>query len=321
MSENTGGTPPQGDTPEPTTPPPAVPPVPPTPATTPVPPPAPQGAVPPPPPAPGAYPPPAPGAYPPPAGAYGQPGPGAYPPPPPGAYPPPAAGYQQGPSSTQPIGEALSYGWTKFTQNGGTFIVAGLIWILGAAVVWGILFGILGGLASLGDSSSPAFGTGFSLVSSLVVGIGALLSFVVQAVFIRAALQVTYGRPVELRTFFDFSDLGPIVITALLLAAIQFVLNLLPFFGGLLAIVVNFFLFFALFFVIDKKLPPIDAFKASFALVQANLSSTVLFYLLVGALFVAGALLCLVGLFVAVPVALLASAYFYRRLLGEPVAP
>lgn len=306
MSENTGGTPPQGDQPEPTTPPAAVPPVPPAPAAPPVPP---AGAVPPPP-----------GAYPPPAGVYGQPAPGAYPPPP-GGYPPPAAGYQTAPSSTAPLGEALTYGWNKFTQNGGTFIVAGLIWILGAAVVWGILFGIIGGLSSFGDSSSPLFGTGFSFGRSLIFGIGSLLSFVVQAVFIRAALRVTYGRPVELKDFFDFADLGPIVITALLLAAVQFVVNLVPVFGGLVSLVVNFFLFFTLYFVIDKKLAPIDAFKASLQLVQTNLASTVLFYVVVAAITLAGLLVCGLGLFVAVPVTLLASAFFYRRLLGEPIAP
>ncbi|GAA3807526.1 hypothetical protein [Cellulomonas soli] len=309
MSENTGGTPPQGDQPEPTTPPAPVPPVPPAPAVPPAPP---AGAVPPPPP----------GAYPPPAGAYGQPAPGAYPPPAPGAYPPPAAGYQAAPSSTAPIGEALTYGWNKFTQNGGTFIIAGLIWILGAAVVWGILLGIFGGLSAIGgDSGSGLIGAGFSIVWSLLAAIGVLFGLVVEAVFIRAALQVTYGRPVELKTFFDFSDLGPIVITALLFAGVNFVLSLVPFFGTLASIVVNFFVFFTLFFVIDKKLQPIDAIKASVALVQANLSTTVLFYLLVSVLIGVGFALCGLGLFVAVPVALLASAFFYRRLLGEPVAP
>ncbi|MGN8246173.1 hypothetical protein ACTHAM_003308 [Cellulomonas soli] len=310
MSENTGGTPPQDDVPEPTTPQVPVPPTPPVPPT---------GAVPPPP---GAYPPP-PGAYPPPATPYGQPGqpgPGGYQAPPPGAYPPPAGGYQGAPSSTQPIGEALTYGWNKFTQNGGTFIVAGLIWILGAFVVWGILFGILGGLTAVGGDNGFV-GTGVSVLWSLLAALGSLLFFVVEAMFIRAALEVTYGRRIELSTFFNFADLGPIVITALLFAAISFVLSFIPFFGTLVSIAVNFFLFFTLFFVIDKKLPPIDAFKASVALVQANLSSAVLFYLLVVVIVGAGAALCGLGLFVAVPVALVASAFFYRRLLGENVAP
>ncbi|WP_448629142.1 hypothetical protein [Cellulomonas soli] len=278
--------------------------------------------MPPPPPAPGAYPPP-PGAYPPPAAPYGQPGPqgqpGAYPPPAPGAYPPPGA-YQAGPSSTQPIGEAVSYGWNKFTQNGGTFVIAGLIWILGSFVVWGILFGIFGGLAAIGGDSSFV-GSSVSVLGSLLGAVGSLLFVVVEAAFIRAALEVTYGRRVELSTFFNFTDLGPVLITGLLFAAVSFVLGFVPFFGGLATLAVNFFLFFTLFFVIDKKLAPIDAVKASVALVQANVGPTALFYLVTVAITAAGFLLCGLGLFVAVPVAVLASAFFYRRILGENIAP
>jgi len=363
MTENPGGTPPRDDEPDAAAAPPppepprppapdepevpgAVPPggavPPPEPAAPPVAPPPPAqappvyppagGQYPPaggayPPPA-GGYPPPASGGYPPPppAGGYASPGYGApgtsqYPPPPPGQYGPPAGGYPP-PSAATPLGEALSYGWNKFTQNGGTFIGAGLLWILGAGVIGFLLSLIFGGFASLFDDGR-GYG-GFNLGWIVLVALWSLLGFVVEAVFIRAALRVTYGRPISLKDFFDFSDLGPVVLAALLLAAINLVVGLvswIPLIGWLIAVAVNFFLFFTLFFVIDKKLQPTDATRASVDLIRANLGATVLFVIVSYLIVVAGFVLCFVGAFVAVPVVLLASAYFYRRLLGEPIAP
>ena len=63
-----------------------------------------------------------------------------------------------------------------------------------------------------------------------------------------------------------------------------------------------------------------DALKASYALVTRNLSTTILFYLLTIAILIAGAIVCFVGLLVAVPVVLLATAFFFKRLLGDPIA-
>ena len=67
-------------------------------------------------------------------------------------------------------------------------------------------------------------------------------------------------------------------------------LSIVPFFGGLVALAVNFLLLFTFWFVIDKHLAPVDAMKASYQLVTANLSTTILFYLLSIAIFIAGAI-------------------------------
>lgn len=325
--------------PPPATPPvqpPAAPPVPPPPAP-PVPP-APSYGQPPagPPPTP-AYgqpppgPPPAPQYGQPPAGSspYGQPAPGGYPPPPPGygqapgAYPPPAGGYGA-PVPASPIGETFSYGWRKFTQSGGLFIVAGLVWFVIAIVVFFVVAAIFGGFGALldpdGDGVSNGIGFGFSIGFIVVSAAFALVSYLIQAAFIRAALAVTEGRQLQFGDFFKFVDAGPIILTALLLAAIGVVLNLIPFFGGIITIAVNFLLFFTFWFVIDKHLSPVDALKASYQLVTANLSTTVLFYLLCILIIIAGAVLCGVGLLVAVPVVLLATAFLFKRLLGDPIA-
>ncbi|WP_456825468.1 hypothetical protein [Cellulomonas sp. P5_E12] len=283
----------------------------------------------PPPPAPGYGQPPA-GGYPPQGSPYGQPAPGAYPPAapvygqaPPGAYPPPAGGYGP-PVQASPIGESFSYGWRKFTSHGGLFIGAALVWFVVAAVVFTVVALIFGGFASLFDPNGRGMGSGMGIGLSfgLIVFYAAvaLIGYLIQAAFIRAALTVTEGRELSFGDFFKFVDAGPIVLTALLLTAIGVVLNLIPFFGGLVSLVVNFLLLFTFWFVIDKHLTPVDAIKASYQLITANLSTTILFYLLSLVILFAGAILCGIGLLVAVPVVLVATAFLFKRLLGDPIA-
>ncbi|MEZ0449787.1 hypothetical protein, partial [Cellulomonas sp. ICMP 17802] len=272
-----------------------------------------------------------PAGYPPQASPYGQPAPGAYPPPPPppppgygqapGAYPAPAGGYGP-PVQASPIGEAFSWGWKKFTQSGGLFILAALVWFVVAAVALTIVSIIFGGFGALFDPNGTGMGlqVGFSLGIFVLTAVGAIVGYLIQAAFIKAALDVTEGRQLGFGDFFKFVEPGPVILTALILALVNAVLNAVPFFGGLAALVVNFLLLFTFWFVIDKHLEPVDAIKASYQLVTANLSTTILFYLLAIVVVIAGAILCGVGLLVAVPVVLLATAFLFKRLLGDPIA-
>lgn len=271
-----------------------------------------------------AYPPPNDGRYDATAGPYG---PGAVPPPPP---PPPPSGPYAAPATAQtPIGEALSWGWTKFTQNGGVFVGAGFLWFVISLAVLALASLLFGGFASVlptnpdGSVRGP-MGFGFSLSLVLFGAFLWVVGSVVQAVFVRAALKATYGRRVGIGDFFDFSGFGRLVVAILLVAGINVVVSFVawvPVIGTLLQLAVNIFLFFTLYFVIDKGLEAVDAVRSSVELVRANLGPTILFLLLCYAILLAGALACGIGLVVAVPVVLLAAAYFYRRLLGEPIAP
>lgn len=267
------------------------------------------------------------GAYPPPPA----PAPGGYPPstgyPPPAAGSPAPAGYGA-PSSTAPIGEALQYGWQKFTTNGGVFVAATLIWLAIAAAVVFLVALVFGGLSALadpdGDGVSNGMGLGFSFGFVVIYTVAWLVAYLVQAAFVRVSLNLTYGRPVGLGDFFRFEGSGPVVLTALLLAAVNLVVGLvawIPLIGWLVSVAANLLVLFTLWFVIDKQLSPVDALRSSVQLVTSNLGTTVLFYLVGGAIIWAGAILCGVGLLVAVPVVLVATSYLYRRLLGEPIAP
>jgi uncharacterized membrane protein len=273
------------------------------------------------------------GATVPPATAYGPPndgrydaGPGGAVPPPP---PPPPPPYAAPPTAQSPIGEALSWGWRKFTQNGGVFVGAGLLWFVISLAVLALVLSLFGGFASVlptnpdGSVRGP-IGFGFSLTLVLFGAFLWVIAAVVDAVFVRASLKVTYGQRVSIGDFFDFSGFGRLVVAILFVAAINIVVSFvswIPVIGTLLQLAVNIFLFFTLYFVIDKSLDAVEAVRSSVELVRANLGPTILFLLLCYAVLLAGLLLCGIGLIVAVPVVLLAAAYFYRRLLGEPIAP
>jgi uncharacterized membrane protein len=113
-------------------------------------------------------------------------------------------------------------------------------------------------------------------------------------------------------------NMGQVILAAIILsvaAAIGFLLCIIP------GVIVIFFSQFTNHFILDKGMPATDAIRASFALVNKNLGSTIGLY--VGSIiaFLVGAILCGVGLLVAIPVVIIATAYAYRTMNGEAVAP
>jgi len=242
------------------------------------------------------------GAVPPPPGAL---------PPPPGEAPPSAPSYsapsfQQ--SGTQvDVGAAFGYGWSKFKENAGTFILGMIVY----GVVVGVLASILFAIMSAGASSDAAGALlGVGVFGYAVVA--AVASVVFQVGIFRAALDVTQGRPVELKTFFSVPNLGNVLLTAIIVA----VLGAIPGVGIILA----FFAVYALPYALDKGVGAIDAVKASFNLVAQNIGTTLLLYVGVVIASFVGAILCGIGLLVTIPVAYIAVAWTFRRLNGEQVA-
>jgi len=81
------------------------------------------------------------------------------------------------------------------------------------------------------------------------------------------------------------------------------------------------FMFFS-YFIIDKKLEPIEALKQSSAITRGTKWRLLAFLLVAGIMNMLGALLFLVGLFITIPITMLATAFIYRKLLAQiEVAP
>jgi uncharacterized membrane protein len=87
-------------------------------------------------------------------------------------------------------------------------------------------------------------------------------------------------------------------------------------------LVVAFLTSFTLYFLMDRQeLGAIDAIKASYSFTTKNVGNVIVWFLLCLATYVVGFVLCGVGLIAAVPVILIGTAYTYKTLNGQPVAP
>jgi hypothetical protein len=236
--------------------------------------------------------------------------PPAPPPPPPPPVPGGAAPFQ--------VGEAFNYGWKKFQEYLGPILIAMVIFFLVSALVNWIAVLLGGGFEEMTDPDDIGIGMFFGVGYLLFSLLSALVSLLIQAAIVRGALEITKGERVDLSTFLSTEHLGQVVLAAILLAigtAIGLILCIIP---GLILI---FFSMFTYQFILDKGLPAFDAIKASFALVNQNLGSVVgLFFASILAIIV-GALLCGIGLIVAIPVTIIATAYAYRILSGQTVVP
>ncbi|GAA4701246.1 putative membrane protein [Promicromonospora umidemergens] len=236
----------------------------------------------------------------------------------PPAYGGPAVPYGTQPSSPFRVGEALSFGWNRFKANW-------LFWVLFVLLTFAVSAIFSSG--SIGDvqeqinaSSDPEamaeLAADMSGASSLLQLIGSLVVAVLQALGINAALREVSGEKASWGTLFKVNSYGMIILAALLLAAASFVGALLC---GLGLIAVAIFAVFTYHNVVDKGMNAWAAFTSSFALVGKNFGAVFLLELALLGINVVGALLCGLGLFVTIPLSVLAMAYAYRRLTGGPV--
>jgi uncharacterized membrane protein len=225
-------------------------------------------------------------------------------------------------------GEAFNYGWLKFQQNIGPIIIASLVgWLI--LIVITVITVLLSRALFFPDTTAveTSFGTFETLEegsfiktmlgSVLIVAGYSLGQFILQMAIIRGSLKITYGEPIEVGQLFSTENLGQYLLASLVVTVATFIGFLLCFIPGFL---VWFFAQFFGFFILDKKMGAMDAIMASFKLVNRNLGSLIGFYIGVVIATVIGAALCGIGLLVAIPVVIIATAYMYRGLQGEPVA-
>ncbi len=281
-------------------------------------------------------PPPGPG-YPPPPGYGPPPGPPPGPgyPPPPGYGPPPPGwppqpGYGGQPAPRFSVRDAFSWSWAKFTSNAAALIVP--------VLVYGAIIAVMSYLtqflpAAFGHESSGTY-TGsngqtygstsvtLGFASVTVMFIGSILIFlaavVMHAGLISGCLDIADGKPVTIGSFFKPRNLRGAILAALLVAVgtwIGLILCVVP------GIIFGFLALFAIPFVVDRSLSPVDSVKASIATVRSNVGGALLSWLVQIAAVLVGELLFLIGALVGIPIAHLVLTYTYRKLSGGQVVP
>jgi uncharacterized membrane protein len=218
----------------------------------------------------------------------------------------------------------------KFKASPGTLLVPALIVIVTIIVVEVAVFFLLYATilgthdctdTVLGVRVETECGPGF-LVSLLGNALGVLvITFVSQllaAGLIKCALNVVDGREVNVGDIMAFATKPNVVTTAAIVSGASFVGSLLCYLPG---IIIGFLTAFAMFYVVDKDLAPMDAIKASYELITSHLGDTIVWYILSAITIFVGAILCLVGLLAAIPIVLAGAAYTFRKLNNEPVSP
>lgn len=277
-------------------------------------------------PPPGAYPYPGatpPGAYPPPAGSY--PPPGGYPPPPPGAYPqaggyyPPPPAYGTPPPVT--VGEAFNWAWDKFSKNAGPLIVGSLALFAAVSVVSLIGYGLseaVGPSYSYGrgySDGNQALATLFSLLGSL----GSVFVFAILAsAVIGGIIDIANGVPVSYGSFFKPRRFGEFFLLDLMIAIVMMVGLFLCVLPGL---AVALFMMYAFLALLDRNLSVMDSVTMSFNTVKNNFGPSILAFLVGAGVYIAGFLLCGIGIIATFPLAYLFWIYTFRKLTGAPIAP
>jgi len=242
--------------------------------------------------------------------------------------PPPVPPYgQPSPSSYSPT-DAISFGWNRFKASPATLLIPMIVAWVGLIVIAVIVEFLLvlplsdthactktvNGI-TLNTQCGPSFFTRL-LASALASTIILLVFQFLAAGLYRGALRVADGQDFGLGQLFEGWDKGQVAIAAILIAVATGIGTLLCYVPGL---IVGFLAQFTLLFIVDKQMKAVDAIKASVKLVVDNLGNTILFYLLALVVTIIGACLCGIGLLVAYPVVLVAYAFTYRRLQGQPV--
>jgi len=196
------------------------------------------------------------------------------------------------------IGEALSYGWKKLQENVGPLVTAALAIVAVNFIFWLLGRGFLAGLMSL---------------------IGWFVSLLISMGLIRIALKIVDGEPVETADLFQRADLAlPYFIASVIvgvMVGIGLVFLIVP--GIYLAVTFGFFGYN----IVDKEHGIIESIEQSAAITKAQKWDLFAFGVALFFFNLAGAIALGVGLLITVPVSMLALAYVYRKLNGEPVTP
>lgn len=231
-----------------------------------------------------------------------------------GYVPPPAQPYGGGYGGPQQleVGAAISYGWQKFQEYWQQFVLLMLGVFVAITVAYLVAFLVL----------VPAL-SGDSFILSLIGGsVAFALVFVVglaaQAGIFRAGLAVTRGQAPTLAMFTESTNIGPFLLTILLVGIGTGFLSLFCYIPG---IIFAFFTVFAPLRALERGEGAVDAIKGSIEMVQTNIGQVLLVVLVSYLVYYVGALACGIGLLVTAPIALIAICWSYRVINGEPVAP
>jgi len=134
---------------------------------------------------------------------------------------------------------------------------------------------------------------------------------------IRISLEFVDKAKPKIRDVFYYKPIVKYILVSLangIIVLVGLILLIIP--GIILAIRLQ----YATYLIVDKNLDPIEALKTSWKITRGHTWNLFFFGLLIGLVNILGALCLLVGLFVTVPLGMIAMASVYRKLLLQSKA-
>lgn len=193
--------------------------------------------------------------------------------------------------------EATSFGYDLAKKNLiffiGIFVIVVVISALGSVIQIGITLG-----------KQPLL---FFLLNAL--------SFIVNAVIgmglIKITLEFIDKKKPKLSDLFYTKPLVNFIFASLIrgiVTVIGFILLIIP------GIVFTIRLQYVTYLIVDKNLPAVEAIKESWNMTRGNTWNLFFFGILLALINLLGVILLLVGLFITIPLTMLATTYVYRKL-------
>lgn len=251
--------------------------------------------------------------------------------------------------NTAPAGarvfDSVGYGFNSFFANFGP-------WILFSLIMFAVQIpnGVYGFVESF-TRSYPEPGAEVTVADSMSVGgtivqvITVLVTFVITAIAALGAIKQVNGRKITIGEMFSGVPYGRVIGLQLLVAVVQglamipLAFGLIPlaltadddpneavagiaiFFGAaavsaILYVLISPLFSLMIYALVDENLSVGQAFKRGFNVAKNNYLKTLGFTVIIGVLNSAGALLCGFGLLLTMPAVVLASAHFWRSLIG-----
>lgn len=203
------------------------------------------------------------------------------------------------------MSEAVRFGWDTVTSNFGYFLGLSLLVIL--------ISGVPGIMKYITASDSYFINTLFE-IGSQVIGLFLGMGMLHIALRFADGKQSDIGHLLSFRPVFFKYLLGSIMYG--LIVAVGLVLLIVP--GIIWGIQFQYFAYF----IIDEGLDPVKALKRSSEITRGAKGDLFLYALLILGINILGFLALLVGMFITVPLSLVASAWVFRKLSQSPaVAP
>ncbi len=143
-----------------------------------------------------------------------------------------------------------------------------------------------------------------------------VLTFIVNSIvamgLIKITLEIIDKKKPKFSDLFYVKPLVNFILASLIRGVITFIGFILLIIPG---IIFSIRLQYVPYLIVDKNLPPVEAIKKSWEMTKGSTWNLFFFGILLFLVNVLGAILLLVGLFVTVPLTMLATTFVYRKLL------